>query len=88
MSKKPQFDLTLLSAGAALKETSSTPVQEVAAKEEEFMKIVRKIPVSVKTRIQALKDAKHYRLSHNDFFIDAVLEKLEKEERISRMKAG
>ena len=85
---KPEFDLELLSDGAALKETPSTPERSTPVKESEFSKIVRKIPVSVKVRIQALKDCKHYRLSQNDFFVDAVLEKLEKEERIIKLKAS
>ncbi|HHP5493125.1 TPA: hypothetical protein ACSCYS_003524 [Aeromonas veronii] len=76
------LDIKKLASGATLSENdkaSTAKAEEPKPLHRE--KLIRKIPAQFFDRIKELKKAGVYRLPANDFFVDAVLEKLEREER-------
>ena len=81
-----RLNIDQLASGATLSESSLSPAPASEVKAEKPVvvrrnKIIRRIPESFFERIKELKEAEIYRLSANDFFLDAVREKLEREER-------
>lgn len=83
------LDFRQLAGGATLSENvdaDKEPAPAAPPKVEKpavvhCQKLIRKIPEQFLERIKTLKEAGVYRLPANDFFLDAVLEKLEREER-------
>ncbi|MFK8773345.1 hypothetical protein [Aeromonas caviae] len=89
-NKSPRnLDFRQLAGGATLAENvdaNKEPAPAASPKVEKpavvhCQKLIRKIPEQFLERIKTLKEAGVYRLPANDFFLDAVLEKLEREER-------
>jgi len=74
MTKKT-FDLNALGKSALLQEQRAT---EHESNESKKNKLIRGIPANQLEAIANLRKQGVYRLSANDFFLDAVTEKLER----------